>query len=199
MNDFEKMINELAENARLARLASEKSFETAIEMSQHLQSRREHRFREEGQIKPWLALCEKHGADVVLRAFKYYLGAPCSGAGKNGTPIVDFCVLGDTIIEEMKQYKKAALSSPRYNAPPPSPAEIAKMSPWGRSYQQALEVWVKEHPNLSRAEAMESFESDDQYFPRILKFFHSAENEVLEPVKEFGEKQSCTDHKEKGA
>jgi hypothetical protein len=61
------------------------------------------------------------------------------------------------------------------------------MSPWGRSYQQALEVWVKEHPNLSRAEAMESFESDDQYFPRILKFFHSAENEVLEPVKEFAE------------
>jgi len=80
-----------------------------------------------------------------------------------------FGVEGDATQEEVT-------SSSRYSSPcpPPSPSELANMSPWDRAYEQALDVWMKEHPNLARAEARRSFENDDEYLDRVSTIFQGA-------------------------
>jgi hypothetical protein len=78
-----------------------------------------------------------------------------------------FGVKGDATQEEVT-------SSSGYPVAPPSPSELANLSPWDRAYEQALELWRKEHPNLSRAEAMRSFQNDDQYLTRVSTIFQNA-------------------------
>jgi hypothetical protein len=58
---------------------------------------------------------------------------------------------------------------------PPSPSELANMSPWDRAYEQALDAWRKEHANLTPAEAREAFDNDTEFLTRVAKIFHEAQ------------------------
>ena len=58
---------------------------------------------------------------------------------------------------------------------PPSPSELANMSPWDRAYEEALDAWRKEHGNLTPAEAREAFDNDTEFLSRVAKIFHGAQ------------------------
>lgn len=52
------------------------------------------------------------------------------------------------------------------------PLRHRKYGSMDRAYEQALDAWMKERPDLTRAEALEAFQNDSECITRVLKFFH---------------------------
>lgn len=85
----------------------------------------------------------------------------------------------ENVAREANATKKAVTPPPPSSDARPSPSELAKMSPWDRAYEQALDDWRKEHASLTPAEARKALDNDTDFLSRVAKIFHGAQRDAV--------------------